>query len=63
MSYENRYYPCPNCQRKPHIRFTDEMKDKIIEIECEFCLHTFEVDEKHTPQVQADTHMINRNPE
>lgn len=60
MSYENRYYACPNCHRKPHIRFTADMKDKIIEVECEFCLHKFDVDEKQTPQVQAEIHTINR---
>ncbi|MEP4888681.1 MAG: hypothetical protein ABJV04_01525 [Aliiglaciecola sp.] len=60
MSFEIRYYTCPHCKRKPHIRFTEDMKGKIIEIECEFCLHAFEIDEKNTPQAQPDTHPINR---
>lgn len=60
MSHEIRYYLCPNCKRKPHIRFTEEMKDKIIEIECEFCLHKFDVDEKNTTSSQPDTHSIYR---
>jgi transcription elongation factor Elf1 len=60
MLYKNRYYGCPNCKRKPHIRFTEDMKDKMIEIECEFCLHKFDVDEKKKPHSQPDTHQINR---
>jgi hypothetical protein len=36
------------------------MKGKILEIECEFCLHTFEVNEKDDPQSKPETHPINR---
>lgn len=60
MPYETRYYPCPNCQRKPHIRLTEEMKGKVLEIECEFCLHKFDVNEKDTPQAEPDTNTITR---
>lgn len=60
MSYEIRYYPCPKCKRSPHIRFTEDMKDKIIEMECEFCLHKFDVNEKDDPQSKPDTHQITR---
>ena len=60
MPLNIRYYYCPNCKRSPHIRFTEEMKGKIIEIECEFCLHKFEVSEKNTPPANPDTHQITR---
>lgn len=60
MSYQIRYYPCPRCGRHPHIRYTDKMKDKVLKIECEFCLHTFEIDERTTPPVKPDTHPIQR---
>lgn len=60
MSYEVRYYRCPKCKRSPHIRFTEDMKGKILEIECEFCLHTFEVNEKDDPQSKPETNLINR---
>jgi transcription initiation factor IIE alpha subunit len=59
MPDETRYYLCPNCDRKPHIRYTQEMQGKALEIECEFCLHVFEVDD-NTPKVQPDTHPIYR---
>lgn len=60
MSYEVRHYLCPKCKRSPHIHFSEAMKEKIIEIECEFCLHEFEVDEKNTAQTKPETHQINR---
>lgn len=60
MSHEIRYYPCPHCKRRPHLRFTEDMKAKIIEMECEFCLHTFDVDERNTRQVNPEIDIINK---
>lgn len=60
MAYQVRYYPCPHCNNIPHIKFTEEMKEKILEIECEACKRVFEVDEKNTPQAESKTHPIYR---
>lgn len=62
MSYEVRYYQCPNpsCNLKPHIKITEKMKGTIIEMECEYCGEVFEVDEQNTPQAKPETHSIMR---
>lgn len=63
MSFEVRYYQCPNlsCNLKPHIKITEEMKGAIIEMVCEYCGEKMKIDEKNTPQTKPETHSIMRS--
>lgn len=63
MSTETKYYQCPACKRRPHLKLSQEVKAALpnqgVLLECEFCLHEFMVRDT-TPTGAPETHVIRK---